>query len=255
MLTALRRAVREAKHNNGVTVVLFLDGASQHLSTHVLNHAARLKIVLVLIPSQLTWLLQPLDVEVFREFKDLLRMKQTELRIDMPEREISAGERIRILGECILELLRDKTWSHAFARVGLHGSYNNLKSNIARYLGRPSDIVARALTQEELTVLVGRERANILPRFFRGPLTLIANRAVAAIADGAPQPAAIEAPAALLPESLHEDSVPACLPPAMPPEWIDEPAPSVASGAGVSNAIRTRAQSARMLRSASAPAL
>ena len=68
LLTRYRRAVQSIDPN--VILVLLLDSASQHISNDVLAHARRLRIVLVLIPGKLTWLLQPLDVSVFRVLKD-----------------------------------------------------------------------------------------------------------------------------------------------------------------------------------------
>ena len=214
MLTEVRRRLRVARGAN-TTVVLFMDGASQHLSQDVLVHAARLQIILVLIPSQLTWLLQPLDVECFRSFKDLLRYKQLLARLDSQTNEIASTARVNILGETIREHFVEKTWPDAFHRVGISGNFNNLKLNIAQYLGAPSSIVPRRLTQEEMICLVGRERAGIADRFFRAPELNRARRLH--------MHAAIEAGpfvadhAAALSQAEHEYPVGIPMPPGPPP--------------------------------------
>ena len=71
ILTRLRAAVRLTRGN--ARILLWMDAASQHVGIDVLNHAARLQIVLVL-PAGLTWLMQPLDVYVFAKLKTALRV-------------------------------------------------------------------------------------------------------------------------------------------------------------------------------------
>ena len=71
ILTRLRRAVRT--HRPGALLLLLMDSATQHLSTDVLRHAARLNIYILFVPGSLTWLLQPLDVKVFGALKARLK--------------------------------------------------------------------------------------------------------------------------------------------------------------------------------------
>ena len=68
MITRYRQVVRQ--HHPDKQLVIILDAASQHVSKRVLMHARRLNVILVMIPGKLTWLLQPLDVSVFRVLKD-----------------------------------------------------------------------------------------------------------------------------------------------------------------------------------------
>ena len=225
MITELRRRVR-AKVGATATVVLFMDGASQHISNEVLTHAARLQVIVVLIPSQLTWLLQPLDVECFRGFKDLLRLKQLEARLESLTASVAVSTRIQLLGETIREHFIEQPFAQAFRRTGIWTSHSVLKNTIARFLLQAPPIVARALTQEEMIVLVGRERAGIAERFFRAPqnhirrhihlqAAIMAGPAVAAMAH--------EEPSA--PDSLPVGlPLPPVRPPAPPPE--DPPPPS-----------------------------
>jgi hypothetical protein len=220
ILTAIRRAVRLVRPN--ATIVLFMDGASQHISNACLAHAARLQIILVLIPSQLTWLLQPLDVIVFKGFKDLMRDKQTRSRVDSARGIFTDSTRIRVLGETIHETLVMQPWSSAFERTGISSSLRNLKSDIARYLGAPSAIVPRPLDSDELQLLIGRTRADMVRRFFRTPQTALERREhpapAGAVGDEVYPPGGGEAAMHMPPEEeAVPETLPAVPPPAAPP--------------------------------------
>ena len=220
ILTAIRRAVREVRPN--ATIVLFMDGASQHISNACLAHAARLQIILVLIPSQLTWLLQPLDVIVFKGFKDLMRDKQTRSRVDSARGIFTDSTRIRVLGETIHETLVMKPWASAFERTGISTSLQHLKSDIARYLGAPSTIAPRPLAADELQLLIGRARADMVRRFFRTPQTALDRREqpdlAGADADHAHPPEEAEAVVHMPPATeTTPETLPAVPPPAAPP--------------------------------------
>ena len=57
LLTTLRRVIRI--HRPAKQIVLVMDCASQHANVTVLNHCARLQLHVILIPSGMTWHLQP----------------------------------------------------------------------------------------------------------------------------------------------------------------------------------------------------
>ena len=79
MMTKLRQVVRVLDAN--AVLVLLMDAASQHISKDVLLHARRINIVLIMIPGKLTWLLQPLDVSVFRVLKDVYKQRLMQARM------------------------------------------------------------------------------------------------------------------------------------------------------------------------------
>ncbi|KAE8957546.1 hypothetical protein PR001_g31333, partial [Phytophthora rubi] len=54
-------------------LLLIMDGCSSHYSVEIILEAARLDVLLLLLPSNATHLLQPLDVAVFSSFKAKLR--------------------------------------------------------------------------------------------------------------------------------------------------------------------------------------
>ena len=54
-------------------IVLVYDGYGSHYSTDILEKAIELGIILVLLPSNSTRLIQPLDISVFKPFKAELK--------------------------------------------------------------------------------------------------------------------------------------------------------------------------------------
>ncbi|RQM23775.1 hypothetical protein B5M09_003798 [Aphanomyces astaci] len=54
-------------------ILLILDGCFSHYSTYIYDEAARVSILLVFLPANSTHMFQPLDVTVFRPFKQAIR--------------------------------------------------------------------------------------------------------------------------------------------------------------------------------------
>ena len=246
ILTQLRRCVRDQR-GAGCQIVLLLDSASQHVSGKVLRHAAQLRIILVLVPAQCTWLLQPLDVEVFLHFKEDLRKRQTLERLEAEDAIINAPARIRILGETIRKILVEANHAKAFARTGLASAAQNvaMRRSIQRYMPPPEAIESRALTKAELEILVGRRRVvEIHAKFFRRPERVIQElQALAAEGHAAP-PAQQNADAEVNSGELHVSQRLPPSPPPMPPPG-SAPASQVPSSPAQSDgpiAHHTRAQ-------------
>ena len=59
-------AVSTAVHR---TLILVYEGCSNHYNVEIVREEVRLKIILVLLPSNAPHLLQPLDVAVLKPFK------------------------------------------------------------------------------------------------------------------------------------------------------------------------------------------
>ena len=54
-------------------LILVYDGYSSHFNEMIVSKAISLKIILVLLPSNATHLVQPLDIAVFRPFKMIMK--------------------------------------------------------------------------------------------------------------------------------------------------------------------------------------
>ena len=110
-----------------------MDAASQHLSKDVLLHARRLNVMLVMIPGKLTYLLQSLDVCLFRVLKDEIKKNQLRTRIINGQGIVPLSERVNALNDSILKVLVNKDWSEAFTKVGANGDFSTLRQGLRYY--------------------------------------------------------------------------------------------------------------------------
>ena len=209
LITRYRRAVRDI--DPAARLVLLMDSASQHISNDVLRHAQSLNVVLILIPGKLTWLLQPLDVSVFRVFKDVLKTSLLRHRMGSDSGTITMEDRIRILGETISSVLVHRDWSDCFPKVGASLQLDNLRSTLTRILPDASAIQAQQCTLDELADLVGRHRLDIDTRVYRAPLRIMDQRAAAEALPALPPAAPPE-----LPPPLQENDSQSAYPRAQP---------------------------------------
>ena len=184
LMTRYRRAVREIDPT--ARLVLLMDSASQHISNDVLKHAQWLGIIVLLIPGKLTWLLQPLDVSVFRPFKSVLKKKLLDNRKIDANGLVSMAERIAIVAATITEVLVDTDWHDSFPKVGASLALDSLRNSIKRLMPDTSDIAGRALTNEELADIVGRHRIDIDTRLFRVPNRILDQRTESQLELGPP---------------------------------------------------------------------
>lgn len=70
IFSSLRGVFRHIEHKQ---TILIMDAAKCHISPKVLESAASLRIWVCIVPTDTTWLLQPLDISVFGHCKRLLR--------------------------------------------------------------------------------------------------------------------------------------------------------------------------------------
>jgi hypothetical protein len=243
IITSLRRGVHQWRHD--ATMILVMDAASQHLSHDVLCHAARLGVMLVSIPAGCTWLLQPLDVSVFRCFKDTLRQLQMTRKIDAQAQQLNHADRINILGETIQSVLVTRNWQSAFDRVGLCLEWTALGTKVYHYAGALDTIPNAPLTQDDLVHLIGRERATWHERFIQPSTVHIARRdhAAAVLRDAAVEIGDDDT------SSGWAIAYPSAPPPMPPPAHApDDETARPSEGGSVSQAALPRTRSGRLYR-------
>ena len=153
----LQRTVRREKGAE-VEIVLLLDSASQHLSRDVLAVAARLQLTLLFIPSCLTWLLQPLDVCVFKNFKEQFAKLMLQEKLRQPNGALPKNAWIRLIRVLISRELVNRPWGEAFARVGLADNLDALTSKIQDHWPAIEEQVPAIPTLEEMDIVYGRHR-------------------------------------------------------------------------------------------------
>ena len=180
-------------------MAIAMDAASQHIADDVLAHAARLRVRVLLIPSRMTWLLQPLDSHVYAVLKRTFHLLQLDERSANPQGVMGGVAWIDVLERGVRAVLVERDWSGALASNGLIRGAVDLRQRIRSHLEGPLALPDGPPTEEEMAALVGRPRSNLSSRLTRGAQAVQARRA------------ALPAPAAIAPEEAEPP--PAVLPP------------------------------------------
>jgi hypothetical protein len=149
------RSVVQSCHGLQTWIVLVLDCATCHLDVRTIRHLRQLGIVVLLIPSKLTYLLQPCDVEVFGVFKDTLRRASLLKRLRNENGNVTFADWVSNVSETVHGIISNVDWSDTFSRVGLSREYESLRSDIAGYVGE-EDLGPRLPSVEEFAELIGR---------------------------------------------------------------------------------------------------
>ena len=146
-LRSLAQRLRRAAP--GRPILLVMDDCSVHVSETLLRRCVAWSIGLVIIPSRMTWMLQPCDTHVFSRLKSSIRKKCFEEVARSGSGSLAPGKRIRLHGEAIREVLCDSSWTAVMERSGLSGPGHDLRPSVAQSLSGV-DLVARFPSEEEL---------------------------------------------------------------------------------------------------------
>ena len=171
LLTRYRQIARQL--HPGKQLVVIMDSASQHFSAKVLRHARNLNIILIMIPGKLTWLLQPLDVSVFRVFKDRIKTALLAKRMDSATGTISMEDRMVALNDAIHSTLVQTEWSNAFDKVGALGDFTQLRNSVKVYFPLGVDVPNEPLTDQQMEEVAGRHRLDLAVKFNSCPQRML----------------------------------------------------------------------------------
>ena len=130
-LRVLNDALTPREHQQ---LILVLDCARCHLRADVVAYAARLNIWIVVVPSKLTFLLQPLDAYAFAPFKRALVDAYYKARLRSGGMVLNPTRWLRVLLTTIASVFQERDWAHAFSSVGLTEGQSGLNSAIHRQL-------------------------------------------------------------------------------------------------------------------------
>jgi hypothetical protein len=166
-LTMMRSVVHS--HRPTAWLVVVVDCATCHVEHSVLIHARRLGVVLVMIPSRLTWMLQLLDVFVFARLKWNLRREMLRETCARPDVRPTALHRVQSQAKAIRQILVETDWVDLFPRVGLHPDMSDLRAEIRAALSVP-EIPARLPEVQDLMFMMGQ---STLTPLFRKKHTLL----------------------------------------------------------------------------------
>ena len=134
--------------------VLVMDCYSVHTSRDVLRYARSLKFVVVLVPSRMTWLLQPLDTHVFADFKRTLRRLIMTRRIDSNYGRITWSEGLKTATQAVLAKLVQGSWRLTMRGAGM-GERSAALQPAIRDLLSGVDLTPRPPALEEMRTVLG----------------------------------------------------------------------------------------------------
>jgi len=102
-------------------IVLVYDGYGSHFNEKIVSKAVQLKIILVLLPSNATHILQPLDVAVFKPFKTILKRHFEGFMIENATTTFSKKDMIQVASSAWLQgvVEREQNIIQGFETTGI----------------------------------------------------------------------------------------------------------------------------------------
>ena len=150
----------------GRPVILSMDAARLHFAFPVLQACRRHGVHFLLIPAQMTWLLQPCDTKAFALYKADVAEFVHRCAAAAADGKTSLSDSIFAVVHAIREVLERRSWSRAFSELGLCGSQDELSHAVLRHLELTSAPVVPAAkpTQDELVCVFPRR--TVMPYMF-----------------------------------------------------------------------------------------
>ena len=148
--------------------LLVMDCAPQHMDPALLFRLRGHGIYPLLVPAKLTWLLQPLDVYIFRTFKERLRRRFHDA-FALEHGPVTVHFFLPILYQVIAETIQ-RPWPDVFYKVGLDAQQTRVSGYIRAHLEQDAIEAAPNTrpTQDQIVAICPRGRP-LLDRWF-GPL-------------------------------------------------------------------------------------
>ena len=144
-------------------VVLMLDAFSGHIHYNVQLQCNRFHIALIVIPANLTWLLQPCDTHVFAIYKKYMRKLWSEHVDKSPDGVIDMISFLTIVFAVIMDIVQATDWSYAFKEDGFYTHFGYLSNFIMKQLKYESKppIVSTLPSVEDVRCCFPKRRAIV----------------------------------------------------------------------------------------------
>lgn len=102
-------------------IVLCMDAFRAHLHSSVIQACNRLGFLLFFIPASMTAWLQPLDLVVFKKYKDWVAQELERKKASAPAGALAKVEVLCAYAEGVRAVLESQPWGRAFDLAGLRG--------------------------------------------------------------------------------------------------------------------------------------
>ena len=155
-------------------IVLCLDTHQSHIHEEVFATYHEEGIRPLLIPARTTSLLQPLDVWVFRVFKERLRRRFHDLHADA-QGPADVPSLLAALYDAIDATILQRAWPHIFAECGLSHQQQHVSDFLQKHIPYPAHLVCwlmdnpDALTDADIRAVMPSNRRISLATFLPPP--------------------------------------------------------------------------------------
>ena len=115
--------------------IFLMDAHKAHFAAKVLRAAAKHKIWVIIVPAQMTFLLQPLDTDGFYKYKQFLRKRYTELMSSTTTiGDLTAAAVILAVIDACKHILNAVEWGPIFCRNGFGDEQRSTRTSILQSL-------------------------------------------------------------------------------------------------------------------------
>lgn len=107
---------------NSRRVILSMDTYKAHLHVETLRTCSRLGMFLYFVPACMTKVLQPLDLLVFKKYKDWIATETERRRAVAPAGKLSKVEVFTVCADGVRAVIEGEPWGRAFDLAGVGGN-------------------------------------------------------------------------------------------------------------------------------------
>ncbi len=133
------------------------------MSPAVLDAAHRIGILLVQIPTLLTWLLQPYDTHVFSSYRSYLEQEYRRLLRVTEGHDVTSDDWLYSIMRVTSKFLCERSWRSTFEQNGLIGNQDHLSQALSGF-NKPDCCPPSSAA---LRMLFPRRRALHINRYFK----------------------------------------------------------------------------------------
>ena len=145
MITVLNRLAHTVRRiRPGAQLIVCMDTFRAHMTRSVWKTCCDLQIRLHLVPSKMTWILQPCDTHVFARFKRRLQTECMERKLTGTDGVLTRLQLFQSLGASIEKIIRGQDWSRAFSDTGLTGNQSAVTGRVLDKMGVADMPIANA---------------------------------------------------------------------------------------------------------------
>ena len=148
-------------------VVIMMDCHPSHYAFSTLNYCTKLKWKVLLVPSRLTWLLQPLDAYHFASFKHRLTESMAARRTHSTSGTLEFEDWLSTSLECLNSFFQEAAGDISFRKCGCTAFSAGISAKVKEHVVYEKPSTVRRLTEPELHEYMGKKVKHIHKLLFK----------------------------------------------------------------------------------------